>query len=458
MPKLDNVYFENIICHNAYINSEFLTSIVDHYKPEYFSNNDIRIFMNILVDFFTRRNTIPTPTEMNALLVNDADRKAFISVLKIFKTLDNNYNMDELYVNTEQFLREKAVYNALVSTTEYLTKNKDINTDEIFTKFQDACNISLIDNLGCDYFSEINKLCDTFIRPSNTISTGWKWLDNKLGGGWQAEGKALYVFTGFTNVGKSIFLGNVAVNLLKQNKTVVLITLEMPESLYAKRITANLTGKSFTNMPQYIDDVKASLYNFTNEHKSRLIIKEFPTGGMTINHMNSFIQKLIKKGIKPDAIVVDYLSLMKNQHAQKAYNSYEKNKDISEQLRASTYMFNAPLITAAQLNRKGAGVEEPGMETISESIGVSFTADGQFSIWSDENDKKIGIIHLGIQKNRFGENYGATQLKIDYNTLTLSEMPQNVTMISNQSMQTDTGDAEGALETLSSTINKTGSI
>jgi hypothetical protein len=87
------------------------------------------------------------------------------------------------------------------------------------------------------------------------------------------------------------------------------------------------------------------------------------------------------------------------------------------------------------------------METISESIGVSFTADVQLSIWSDQNDKKLGVSNLGIQKNRFGPNAGSTKLKIDYGTLLLEEFEESpLSSVTDQ--QIDDNSVDASLRTL----------
>lgn len=450
--KLNYNYLEYVICYSSLVRSEYLSSILDFYKPEFFQNEDVRCIMNIIVDFFQRRNVQPTLSEIKTFLISKKDEENFIKFLTFVKNekLNETINIDELFTNTEIFFRERAVYHALLSTSATLAANKQIDTNEIFTQFQNACSISLIDNLGLDYFEQINKICDDLGLPNNVISTGWKWLDERIGGGWLAEGKALYVFTGFTNVGKSIFLGNLAVNIVKQNKNVLLVTLEMPESIYARRITSNITGIPINQLANDIKQTKESIINFKNNYTSKLIIKEFPTKSMTIHHLQSYIEKLAKKGIKIDALVVDYLNLMKN--GNKTSGLYEDVKEISEQLRAITYRFKIPCITASQLNRKGAGVAEPGMETTSESIGLSFTADCQFSIWSDETDRAQGLIHLGIQKNRFGLNSGSVTLKIDYKTLTITEPILIPTTLSNNDISVNSTDE--ALNSLNDAINK----
>jgi len=67
------------------------------------------------------------------------------------------------------------------------------------------------------------------------------------------------------------------------------------------------------------------------------------------------------------------------------------------------------------------GQSNPGLETMSESMGLSHTADCQFPIWTEEGDVELGIIHLGITKNRFGPRECHTILEIDYPTLSLKD-------------------------------------
>jgi hypothetical protein len=57
----------------------------------------------------------------------------------------------------------------------------------------------------------------------------------------------------------------------------------------------------------------------------------------------------------------------------------------------------------------------------SESMGLSHTVDAQISIWTEKEDFELGIIHMGIVKNRFGPRQCHTVLEIDYETLSLKD-------------------------------------
>lgn len=72
------------------------------------------------------------------------------------------------------------------------------------------------------------------------MSFGYDNLDSFTNGGMPSKGKFLGVVAAPTNMGKSIFLGNIATNAVKQGKRVLIISLEMSEMVYASRIYADL--------------------------------------------------------------------------------------------------------------------------------------------------------------------------------------------------------------------------
>lgn len=55
------------------------------------------------------------------------------------------------------------------------------------------------------------------------------------------------------------------------------------------------------------------------------------------------------------------------------------------------------------------------------SIGLAATCDVICSLWQEEEDRELGVINMGFQKNRFGPNFGSAAFRCNYNTLTLKE-------------------------------------
>jgi replicative DNA helicase len=418
IKKFDLDFYESVIIYNCLVNAHYLSSVVDYLSPSLFKNRDIREIIKIITNFYTERGVSPTTTEIKAYLITDELKESFKKVVTEFKDLDTKFNRDELFTNTENFLKERAVYNTLLDAAEKLD-GKKLDTSKLLLDVEKAVSVNLTTEKGLEVFDDIDLLIDDLSRIDPVIPSGWKWLDEKMGGGFQENGRSLYVFIGETNVGKSIFLGNIASSIALQNKTVLVVSLEMPETMYARRLASSITKIPLSNLATDTKTLKTLIKETKDKkQKAKILIKEFAPSTLTPSQLSGFIKKLIQGGIQPDAIVLDYLNIM---HSPVGNNSYEKIKHLAEKVRALSYEFNCPIITASQINRSGYDTSEPGLSTVSESMALPATADCVFTIWQSDEDKELGIINLGVVKNRFGPNFGATPLKIDYHTLTLSE-------------------------------------
>ena len=412
MSRLDLDYFEHVLIYHALTNSGYLASVADMVKPEYFKDKAVASIFDIIKQFSEKRHKLPTITEIKSYLITDEQKQSFKDLAQSFKDIDKDVDRDELYDNTETFLKEKAVYHTMLNVAEDVSKGK-VDTSDVLQQFEEACSVNLMTDLGYDLFGDIDTLITDLNKEQRYISSGWPWLDDCLGGGFQENGRALYVFSGETNIGKSIFLGNVAHNIAETGKNVLLISLEMPEMLYAQRICSNIT-----QIPQAeLKDNGPTIKHVIGREKGSIYIKEFPPATITPNQIKGFVKRFGEKGIELDAIVLDYINLLDGP----GNNSYERVKNVTEQVRALSYIFNLPVISATQLNRSGFDVENPDITSISESYGLAATADCLISIFQSEEDREMDIIRIGMMKNRFGPRGITKAMSIDYPTLTLEE-------------------------------------
>jgi replicative DNA helicase len=416
--RLNLDYYEQVIVYKSLTNESYLTQIIDHIKPDYFNDKNIKTVFSLITNFYIKRQSIPTITELKSYLINDELKESFRSVVKNFPNIDKNFNDEELTSNTERFLKERAIYNTMLSVAEDVSKG-EVNTSFILDSFEKSCNVNLKEEIGLDLFENIDKVVDDLNVDQPTISSGWKWLDDKIDGGFLENGRSLYVFAGESNVGKSIFLGNIACNIAAKGKTVLVISLEMSEMIYARRLSSNITRIPMRELKGAGQSLSAQIKSYNNgKPNSKILIKEFPPSTVTPQNIQGYITELKNRGIKVDAVVLDYLNLLKSPLGD---NSYERVKHVAEGIRALSYVFECPFISATQLNRSGYDEENPGLDTISESIGMAATADCIFSIFQDDEDKELGIVKMGMMKNRYGANYGYTALRLNYDTLTISE-------------------------------------
>jgi len=417
VSDLDLDYFEKIICYRSLFDSTYLASIVDYIKPKYFKSKNVAKIFEIINDFYTKREKLPTLTEVKAYLTTDEYRESFKQLVESFRDIDKNIDKNELYDNTEKFIKEKSVYHTMLEVASDIAKG-EIDTSDILNKFETSCNINLVTDKGFDLYRDVDLLVEDLTSVQKAIPSTWEWLDDALNGGFLENGRSLYVFAGETNIGKSIFLGNVATNIANQGKNVLLVTLEMSELLYARRICTNVSKIPLKELAINTPSLRQALKEQEDNGKGRIFIKEFPPSTVTPNQLKAFIKKIVDQGIKIDAIVLDYLNLL---HSTVGSNSYERIKNVTEQVRAMTYIFNCPVISATQLNRGGFSTANPDLATISESVGLAATADVIVSIYQNEEDRELGIIRLGMMKNRYGPRGHTQAMRIDYSTLTITQ-------------------------------------
>lgn len=440
--KLDLDFFETVLLFNALGDQEYLSSIIGYIDPSLFNDKNIGKVMGRLSEFFLERGTVPSLTEIKARLSSEEDRKALVEVKPKLSQIQGPFNKDELIHNTEKFLKERFVYKTILSVAEKFS-DQSFKLEEALVDFEKAYNISLKENLGHWYFEDIDKHVQDLVAVYKPISTGWKFFDDKTEGG--LFPKTLVVFAGQVNVGKSIVLGNIAANMLLAHKNVLLISLEMSEFMYSKRISSQLTQIPHSDLKTYTQELKEQVEHLKKNVEGNLIVKEFPPKSVTVRHIDSYITKLKHKGFVPDIVVIDYVNLI--HPIAKNLNSYESVKEICEHLRGLAFKYDIPIVSATQLNRGSFNTASPGMEGISESIGLAATCDVICSLWQEEEDRELGIINMGFQKNRFGPNFGSAAFKCNYNTLTLKETSSDYFAADNSS-EDSIQNAERALNTL----------
>ena len=443
IPKIDLDFFESVLLYNALTDQEYLSTIISYVDSSFFNDKNIGRLVARLGEFFVERGSIPSLSEFKTRLTSEEDKKALAEVKPKLTQIEGPFNKEELVQNTEKFLKERYIYKTILNVAEKFS-DKSFNLEEVLVDFEKAYNIALKENLGHWYFEDIDKHAKDLTTIYNPIPTGWKFFDDKTEGG--LFPKTLTLFAGQVNVGKSIVLGNIATNMLLADKNVLLISLEMSEFMYSKRISAQLTQIPHNDLKTFTEELVQQVNHIKNKLSGKLVIKDYPPKSVTVRHIDAFITKLKHKGFQPDIVVIDYINLI--MPIGKNLNSYEAVKEIAEHLRALSFKFNIPFVSATQLNRGSFNTSAPGMEGIAESIGVAATCDVICSLWQEEEDRELGIINIGMQKNRFGPNFGHAAFRCNYSTLTLSETNVDYFEQDNPSTENVVRGVDSALESL----------
>lgn len=421
MPKIDLDFFEKILFQQILKkDNTFLAACVDHLDKELFKNKDIGVIVGIIKDFYLERDAIPTHTELKVRINESKVREHLEKAVKEIRDLDKEYDEDELIANTEYFLKQRKTDLVLTKAVEEKVANKAVDLDEYQKENEKISNISLEDDLGLDYFGDNERVVKYLTETDLFISTGYKVVDDAFGGGMFAEGRAIYGVGGETGVGKSLLVGNIVTNVIRQKHDVVLITLEMSEKRYAKRISSMLTSIALSQLSEKIDNYKEYINDFISDNKARLVIKEFSAKSVTPNNIKAFIKKLEKKkGFSPKLIALDYLTLCKSSKSN--IPKHEEFQFITQEGRGLTYCFECPMITPAQLNRSSHNAASPRLDTVAGSFAMLSDFDNFSVVSQTDEEREENKIQISGKKVRDGAKNGGGYLKVDYDTLRFYE-------------------------------------
>jgi replicative DNA helicase len=418
--KIDTEFLEKNILFHAIKSPYYMGSIIEHVDTDFFSNTDVKsVFTNIL-KFYKEYSKYPNITQLKTILTDTSSRKSLARVVSAFKGMDTEVDVDILVKQTEVFFREQAIIRTMLKASEIYKESNTFDASEIAEMFRNACGLTIVTDIGHDYFKDIEKHIEWLQLDHERISTGIDFLDKKLKGGFNKNGRAFYVFMGGTNAGKSIVLGNLAANCVRQNLCVPIISLEMDEQLYAQRLSANLSDLPIDELKNDIEDFRARVAQVQKDNPdAKLLLKEFPPGQLTVAGLDAYLTKIRKKGYAFDIVYLDYITLMR---VEENNGMYENGKRLAEDLRALTYKHSVSFVTVLQANRAGVAGEMPKLDNTSESMGIAHTADFIGVIWRTDEDVETNTLRMGIVKNRIGENFGTIMLEMNPRTLQLTEV------------------------------------
>ena len=149
--------------------------------------------------------------------------------------------------------------------------------------------------------------------------------------------------------------------------------------------------------------------------------------------------------------MVDYLGLMLPNH--KSDSMYKDGISVSEELRALSYVFKVPVISAVQCNSEGMANENIDMQNVADSRGIVHGTDFLAALYQRPEDRENGIINVRIIKNRLGGQIGkVSSFTMDPETVTVAD----ITFDNNVCITTDEpgiSDALNNLPNISSDLN-----
>lgn len=405
---------EDIILSALTKDTEYTKKVMPHLSTEFFQDSTEKILFSLFQDFYGKYEKLPTRDVLmldmeNSKIIPEDQYDGVKSTLKNAFNDTYEYDVQWLVDETEKFCKERAVYNAIMTSVKIINGDEKKRSEgEIPSMLQDALSISFDHAIGHDYFDDAAARFQFYSQKENKISCHIDLLNKITSGGMPR--KSLSLLVAQTGGGKSLVMCSLAAEYLKQGLNVLYITLELAEERIAERIDANLFNVAIQDIKTLSEKMFLDkIANLKTKTHGKLKIKEYPTSSASAANFKLLIDDLIAKdGFRPDVVIVDYLGITASAKYRNAngVNTYSYQKSVAEELRALAVEYDLLLISALQTNRSGFNTSDFDMDSISDSTGPSMTADLLLAIIRTPELDEINQFILKQLKNRWGDpNY-----------------------------------------------------
>jgi len=325
----------------------------------------------------------------------------------------NDGHYEWFFEEFEGFTKRQELERAVLKSADLLESG---DFEPVLPIIKAAVEISLLKDMGIDYFADPKARLRAIKDNNGQTSTGWATMDAKLYGGFNRG--ELQIFAGGSGSGKSLFMQNLAVNWVEAGLNGIFVTLELSEDLCAMRLDSMMTGTPSKSIFKNLDDVEMKV-KMKAKSAGDLQIKYFPAQS-NINDIRAFVKELqVKTGKKIDFMCIDYLDLLMPVSAKVSPSDlFVKDKYVSEEIRNLGKELDVVMVTASQLNRSAVEEVEFDHSMISGGISKINTADNVFGIFTSRAMRERGKYQLQLMKTRSSAGVGQ-KIDLDFDVDTL---------------------------------------
>lgn len=406
---------------------DFYSQIVGLIKPEYFEFPSYSHIFEKVKSYYDKYKSIPS----DEIIIEDIKKNLpkgqsisdYEDDLIQINSIDPSFmdNREFILDLVEDYARKQAISQAIRESVVLLKEGRISDIEE---KVRQAMLVSREVNVGQLYFDDLDKRFHRQFdqKDKKKYRTVYNTFNEFLDGGLNSKELALVIAP--PGVGKSLYLVNQGVVALKENKKVLYISLEMAEDKIAQRFDSILTLvpnnrlKEAATFPIVCNRLATIKEKFS---EASLIIKEFPTGQLTVNQIRALLVQLkLHHDFEPDLLIIDYLELLRpNRQIDAEYQAQER---IAQELRGLAMEHDILVWTATQTNRMGKKVSTITDAELGDSYGKIRPADWAISLNQTEEEYDKGRMRVYVVKARDSKQHYKIHAGVDYNNLTMSEL------------------------------------
>lgn len=398
--------FEYILLKKLIFSGEFFGKAYPLLKQKYFLEIGNQELFKLINEYYNDYRELPTLVSLVAKVKNVPNseiREQIIETLKTINATEEVKNIDFMLEETVQWVKDMLYYESLQIGSEGLMKKDESLKLKAQQIMDEMSKISIDSDLGLD-FDDIEEMIQYYSERNIGVRTHHKSINRRIGSGF-IPGTLSYILAA-SGIGKSLLMTDFISGLIKNNKNVLLVSLEMADKEIMKRVHANAFDLPINNLndlsktegeinslerdPVTKEEI-LSAYNKikTSGKAGKLFIKDYPAGSFSSLMLENLVQSYkIEKNIEFDIIFVDYAGIMKSDLVSPSAGLYSYIKSIGEELRASAKKLMLPIISASQLNRAATNTDDGDNSNVSDSLGTVMTADFMLFLLQTEEMKE----------------------------------------------------------------------
>jgi replicative DNA helicase len=318
-------------------------------------------------------------------------KKQFDETVLIEIVSANPISNTQAYINE---IREKAIKRNLLTLTieiRKVTLEDDLSSSEV-TDLVEKKLYEITQNGIMSDFKDAPLIVEStlaFIQEMKAkgtsllvgVDTGFSELNRMTTGFGKGD---LVIIAARPAMGKTSFVLNIVLNLIKQNKGVAFFSLEMPAEQLMLRLISSETSIPLQSLRTgNLEDEEWSQLSKAFDEISRKPLYVDDNGSLNINQLRSKLRKLKLKNPNIEMAVVDYIGIMagasnKDRHIEVS--------EISRGLKLLARELEIPILALSQLNR---GVESradkrPMMSDLRDSGSIEQDADIIMFVYRDD--------------------------------------------------------------------------
>lgn len=426
--RLSGALQENVLTLLCF-SDEFCKLVRYSITPSLFESSVFKDIANHAIDFIDQYGTAikeHLPDSMESILKGSDKRKA----ASYERTVDNLFasresvNGEYVVSKLHEFVRQQQLKSSVVAAVAAL---EDGRVAQAEVELQKGLRNQAMSFEAGTTFGDPSQSLKFFDHQADGILTGIGILDAK---DICPRPQEVLLLIAPPKKGKSWFLIHLGKWALLQRRSVLHITLEMSERRVSQRYiqsffsvskrqaevrtTVFKRDKDGTLLDIDFDTVKRKTLadpkikeylagRLTKEFKNKkpLIIKQFPTGTLTISMLKAYLDGLERfHKFTPDIILIDYPDLMAVDQA----NLRTDLGQIFKEVRGIAVERNVAIATVTQGNRESSRARVVTDAHVAEDYSKIATADNVLTYNQTEAEKNLGLARIFVSNGRNDED------------------------------------------------------